>query len=113
MAPCLRKVKLLRFNGMDPRGWITKPELYFQMNQKTVTHKLQLEQMYMGMIALIWYTNLMIKHTHTDWTQLRDKLLVRFSGTQFWNAHEALGSMFQEGPIKEYIGEFEAMSSFI
>lgn len=64
-------------------------------------------------IVLNWYTNLLIKHPHTDWTQLRDKLLVRFSGTKFRNAHEALGSLFQEGSIEDYIEEFEALSFLI
>lgn len=39
--------------------------------------------------------------------------MVRFSGTQFRNAHEALGSLFQVGSIEEYIKEFEALSALI
>lgn len=50
--------------------------------------------MCMDGVALNWFTNLLIKHPHTDWPQFRDKLLVRFNGTKFRNAYEALGSLF-------------------
>lgn len=109
----LPKVKLPPFEGIDPRGWLTKAELYFQVNQIPVTHKLRLAQTCMEGIALNWYTNLLIKHPHTDWSQFRTKLMTRFSGTKFRNAHEALGSLFQEGDIEEYIEEFEALSTLI
>ncbi|KAL4590109.1 hypothetical protein LXL04_003029 [Taraxacum kok-saghyz] len=39
--------------------------------------------------------------------------MVRFNGTKFRNAHEALGSLFQENSIDEYIEEFEALSALI
>lgn len=64
-------------------------------------------------IALNWYTNQMIKHPLIDWPQFRDKLMVRFSGTKFWNAHEALGSFFQDGSVDDYIEDFEAISALI
>ncbi|KAL4588404.1 hypothetical protein LXL04_001290 [Taraxacum kok-saghyz] len=109
----LPKVKLPQFDGTDPRGWITKAELYFQVNKIPLTQKLHLAQMCMDGIALNWYTNLLIKHPSTTWIQFRDKLLVRFSGTKFRTAHEALGSLFQEGTIDTYIEEFEALSALI
>lgn len=109
----LPKVKLPLFEGTDPRGWITKAELYFEVNRTPVTTKMYLAQMCMDGIALNWYTNLLIKHPQTDWIQFRGKLLVRFGGTRFHNAHEALGSLDQEGDIEAYIEEFEAISALI
>ncbi|KAL4567507.1 hypothetical protein LXL04_023092 [Taraxacum kok-saghyz] len=41
------------------------------------------------------------------------KLLVRFGGTNFLNAHEALGSLFQDGDFSDYIEQFEALSALI
>lgn len=106
------KVKLPLFEGVDPRGWITKAELYFQVHQ-TPSQKLKFTQMCMDGSALNWFTNLLIKHPHTTWDQFRDKLMVRFGGTKFHNAHEALGSLYQERDIDEYIESFEALSAFI
>ncbi|KAL4571524.1 hypothetical protein LXL04_018284 [Taraxacum kok-saghyz] len=59
-----------------------------KVNQIPLTQKLQLAQMCMDGIALN-------------------------CGTKFRNAHEALGSLFQEGTIDEYIEEFEAVSALI
>ncbi|KAL4571363.1 hypothetical protein LXL04_018121 [Taraxacum kok-saghyz] len=109
----LPNVKLPQFDGIDPQGWITKAELYFQVNKIPVTQKLQLAQMCMDGVALNWYTNLLIKHPSTDWLHFRDKMMVRFSGSKFQNAHEVLGSLFQEGSIDDYIEEFEALSALI
>lgn len=109
----LPKVKLPPFDGVDPRGWITKAELFFHVNNIPVTQKLRLAQMCMDGVTLNWYTNLLVKHPHSDWNQFREKLMVCFSGTKFRNPHEALGSLFDEGNIDEYIEEFEALSALI
>ncbi|KAJ9548687.1 hypothetical protein OSB04_021230, partial [Centaurea solstitialis] len=107
------KVKLPLFEGIDPRGWIIKAELYFQVHQTPPPQKLKLTQMCMDGSALNWFTNLLIKHPHTTWDQFRDKLMVRFGETKFHNAHEALGSLYQVGDINEYIERFEALSALI
>ncbi|KAL4558063.1 hypothetical protein LXL04_036259 [Taraxacum kok-saghyz] len=109
----LPKVKLPQFEGTDPRGWLTKAELYFMVNQIPATQKLHLAQMCLDGVALNWYTNLLIKHPTTNWNQFRDKLMTRFSGTKFRNAHVALGSLFQEGSVEEYLEDFEALSALI
>ncbi|XP_071740877.1 uncharacterized protein [Rutidosis leptorrhynchoides] len=63
--------------------------------------------------ALNWFTNLLIKHPATNWGEFCLKLLTRFSGTKFRNPHEALGSLFDDGDIDNYIDEFEAISALI
>ncbi|XP_071739339.1 uncharacterized protein [Rutidosis leptorrhynchoides] len=69
--------------------------------------------MCMDGVALNWFANLFIKHPNTDWGEFRTKLMTRFSGTKFRNAHEALGSLFDDGDIERYIEEFEALSALI
>ncbi|KAL4589487.1 hypothetical protein LXL04_002394 [Taraxacum kok-saghyz] len=78
----LPKVKLPVFDGADPRGWITKAELYFSVHQTLDSNKLRLTQMCI-------------------------------EGSQFLNAHEALGSLFQDGDIEVYIEQFESLSALI
>ncbi|GJV82367.1 retrotransposon gag protein [Tanacetum coccineum] len=107
----LPKVKLPIFEGIDPRGWITKAELYYQVHKTPLDQKLNLVQMCMDGPALNWYTNLMIKHPDTTWELFKNKLMVRFSGTKFRNAHEAFGSLYQDEGVDEYIKEFEALGS--
>ncbi|KAL4565386.1 hypothetical protein LXL04_029478 [Taraxacum kok-saghyz] len=109
----LPKVKLPLFEGSDTRGWITKAELYFKVHNTPSSQKLYLSQMCMDGSALHWFTNLLIRHPNTTWEDLRTKLLHRFSGTCFRNAHEALGSLYQEGGVEEYISDFEELSALI
>lgn len=63
----LPKVELPLFDGTDPRGWLTKAELYFQVHRTPISHKIQLTQMRMDGEALNWFTNLLIKQPHTTW----------------------------------------------
>lgn len=55
-------------NGTDPHGWLTKADLYFQVNL-TPAQKLKSAQMCMDGVALNWFTILLIKHPHIDWSQ--------------------------------------------
>ncbi|KAL4557540.1 hypothetical protein LXL04_035721 [Taraxacum kok-saghyz] len=109
----LPKVKIPVFDGADPRGWITKAELYFTVHKTLDSNKLKLSQMCMEGTALNWFTTLLFKHPLSTWEQFKAKLLVRFGGTQFLNAHEALGSLYQESDIEEYIEQFESLSALI
>ncbi|GJY64983.1 retrotransposon-related protein [Tanacetum coccineum] len=99
--------------GIDPRGWITRAELYYQVHKTPLDKQLNLVQVCMDGPTLKWYTNLMIKHPNTTWDLFKDKLMVRFSGTKFRNAHEALGSLYQDEGVDEYIEEFKALSALI
>ncbi|KAL4588274.1 hypothetical protein LXL04_001157 [Taraxacum kok-saghyz] len=91
----------------------SKAELYFQVHKTPTDQKLKLSQMCMDGSALHWFTNLLIRHPNTTWEQFRLKLLNRFSGTRYRNAHEALGSLFQEEGVEEYIENFEELSALI
>lgn len=109
----LPKVKLPVFDGTDPRGWITKAELYFSIHQTTEPNKLKLSQMCMEGTTLNWFTTLFFKHCQTTWNDFKSKLLVLFGETRYLNAHEALGSLLQEGDIEDYIKQFESISALI
>ncbi|KAL4587886.1 hypothetical protein LXL04_000762 [Taraxacum kok-saghyz] len=109
----LPKVKLPLFDGSDTRGWVTKADLYFKVHNTPPSQMLYLSQMCMDGSALHWFTNLLIRHPHTTWEQFRLKLLNRFSGTRFRNAHEALGSLYQEDGVEEYITAFEELTALI
>ncbi|GJX95417.1 retrotransposon-related protein, partial [Tanacetum coccineum] len=108
----LPKVKLPIFEGIVQEG-VHLAVLYYQVHKTPLDQKLNLVQMCMDGPALNWYTNLMIKHPNTTWDLFKDKLMVRFSGTKFRNAHEALGSLYQDEGVDEYIEEFEALSALI
>lgn len=63
--------------------------------------------------TLNWFTTLFFKHPQTTWNDFKYKLLVRFGETRYLNAHEALGSLLQEGDIEDYIKQFESISALI
>ncbi|XP_065852749.1 uncharacterized protein [Euphorbia lathyris] len=107
------KVKIPQFSGVDPRGWVTKAELYFRVYHTLATMKLTLAQMCMDSTALSWFANLLAKNPELDWDNFRHKLITRFSGTKFRNAQEELGSLFQLGSVGNYIDSFEGISALL
>ncbi|KAL4586656.1 hypothetical protein LXL04_011298 [Taraxacum kok-saghyz] len=92
---------------------LPKAELFFAVHKTTEPNKLKLSQMCMEGPALNWFTTLLFKHPNSTWEQLKAKILTRFGGTHFLNAHEALGSLFQVGDVDEYIEQFESLSALI
>lgn len=78
----VRKVKLSMFDGNDPRGWITYAETYFSVQQTSPQVKVSLAQICMEGNCLHWFTILLEAKPALTWENLKEELLLRYSGRQ-------------------------------
>ncbi|KAJ9550331.1 hypothetical protein OSB04_014376 [Centaurea solstitialis] len=84
-----KKIKLPEFGGYDPRGWITKAELYFEIHGTTPELRTRLAQLSMTGVAQHWFT-------------------VRFKTRM-----SSLSTIKQIDSIHDYIDDFEYLLSLI
>ncbi|KAD4179502.1 hypothetical protein E3N88_28093 [Mikania micrantha] len=109
----VKKVKLPEFTGFDPQGWITKANLYFDINNTNDPLRLRLAQLSMVGVAQHWFTILTQVRDSLSWTEFQSELLQRFSGLEIQNPYEQLANIQQSDSIHDYIDDFEYLLSLV
>lgn len=108
-----KKIKLPEFFGFDPRGWIAKAELYFEIHGTSPELRTRLAQLSMSGVAQHWFLVVKDIHVNLSWEQLTQELLQRFSGLEIQNPYEQLSTIKQVNSIHDYIDEFEYLLSLV
>ncbi|KAJ9548009.1 hypothetical protein OSB04_020552 [Centaurea solstitialis] len=108
-----KKVKLPEFSGFDPRGWITKAELFFEIHGTHPTLRIGLAQLSMSGVAQHWFSVVKGIYDPLSWDQLKQELLQRFSGLEIQNPYEQLSTIQQVSSIYDYIDDFEYLLSLV
>ncbi|KAJ9536791.1 hypothetical protein OSB04_un000015 [Centaurea solstitialis] len=107
----VKKVKLPEFSGFDPRGWITKAELFFEIHGTHPVLRIGLAQLSMSGVAQHWFSVVKGIYDPLSWDQLKRELLQRFSGLEIQNPYEQLSTIQQVSSIYDYIDDFEYLLS--
>ncbi|KAJ9554275.1 hypothetical protein OSB04_018320 [Centaurea solstitialis] len=108
-----KKVKLPEFSGFDPRGWITKAELFFEIHGTPPELRICLAQLSMTGVAQHWFSVVKGIYDPLNWDQLKRELLQRFSGLEIQNPYEQLSTIQQVSSIYDYIDDFEYLLSLV
>ncbi|KAJ9546446.1 hypothetical protein OSB04_018989 [Centaurea solstitialis] len=108
-----KKVKLPEFSGFDPRGWIMKAELFFEIHGTPPELRICLAQLSMTGVAQHWFSVVKGIYDPLNWDQLKRELLQRFSGLEIQNPYEQLSTIQQVSSIYDYIDDFEYLLSLV
>lgn len=76
----VKKVELPMFNGDDPAGWITRAEVYFQVQETSSEVKVNLAQLCMEGPTLHFFKSLLDENVELTWDQFKVELLERYGG---------------------------------
>lgn len=105
----VKKVELPMFNGDDPSGWITRAEIYFQIQETSPEIRVSLAQLCMEGPTIHFFKSLLDDEVELTWEQLEAELLERYGGIGEGNIYEQLATLQQVGGVEEYIREFEKL----
>ncbi|XP_027936242.1 uncharacterized protein LOC114191269 [Vigna unguiculata] len=106
-----KKVELPSFDGIDPVGWITRAETYFEVQGSTEEVKVRLAKLSMEGATIHWFNLLQESEKDLSWAQLKRELIGRYGGRTSNNPFEELKDLLQTGSVEEYLAEFEYISS--
>ncbi|KAJ1422761.1 Retrotransposon gag domain [Sesbania bispinosa] len=106
-----KKVELPLFDGVDPVGWITRAETYFEVQNTSDEVKVKLAKLSMDGYTIHWFNLWKETEDHLTWPKLKQALIEQYGGRCFDNPFEELSDLRQIGSIEEYIAEFELISS--
>ncbi|KAJ9543643.1 hypothetical protein OSB04_023350 [Centaurea solstitialis] len=107
----VKKVELPMFDGDDPVGWITRAEVYFEVQGTPSNVKVKLAKLSMEGATIHWFNLLWATTENLTWERFKQALIERYGGRQSDNPFEELKDLNQTGSVDEFITEFEYISS--
>ncbi|KAJ9564989.1 hypothetical protein OSB04_000955 [Centaurea solstitialis] len=107
----VKKVELPMFGGEDPVGWITRAEMYFEVQNTPENIKVKLAKLSMDGATIHWFNLLNATEEDLTWVKFKRALIERYGGRKSDNPFEELKDLSQTGSVDEFIDEFEYISS--
>ncbi|XP_045803285.1 uncharacterized protein LOC123896906 [Trifolium pratense] len=106
-----KKVKLPVFEGEDPVAWITRAEIYFDVQNTPDDLRVKLSRLSMDGPTIHWFNLLMETEDDLSWEKLKRALIARYGGRRLENPFEELSTLRQKGTVEEFVESFELLSS--
>jgi hypothetical protein len=106
-----KKVKLPVFDGEDPVAWITRAEIYFDVQNTSDDMRVKLARLSMEGATIHWFNLLMETEDFLSWEKLKNSLIARYGGRRLENPFEELSTLKQNGSVEEFTEAFELLSS--
>lgn len=106
-----KKVKLPVFEGDDPVAWITRAEIYFDVQNTSEEMRVKLARLSMEGATIHWFNLLMETEDQLTWEKLKKSLIARYGGRRLENPFEELSTLKQTGSVEEFVEAFELLSS--
>jgi len=105
-----KKVKLPVFKGDDPVAWITRAEIYFDVQGTSEETRVKLARLSMEGATIHWFNLLMETEDQLTWEKLKKSLIARCGGRSLENPFEELSTV-STGSVEEFVEAFELLSS--
>lgn len=106
-----KKVKLPVFDGEDPVAWITRAEIYFDVQNTSEEMRVKLARLSMEGAIIHWFNLLRETEDELSWEKLKKALIARYGGRRLENPFEELSTLRQKGSVEEFVEAFELLSS--
>jgi hypothetical protein len=106
-----KKVKLPLFDGEDPVAWITRAEIYFDVQNTMDEMCVKLARLSMEGSTIHWFNLLMETEDELSWEKLKRAMIARYGGRRLENPFEELSTLTQKGSVEEFVESFELLSS--
>src|ERR1044072_3893759 len=106
-----KKVKLPVFEGDDPVAWITRAEIYFDVQNTPEEMRVKLSRLSMEGSTISWFNLLMETEDDFSWEKLKKALIAQYGGRRLENPFEELSTLRQTGSVEEFVEAFDLLSS--
>ncbi|TYK28503.1 Ty3/gypsy retrotransposon protein [Cucumis melo var. makuwa] len=97
------------FTGEDPDSWLFRAERYFQIHKLTDSEKMLVSTVSFDGPALNWFRSQEERDRFTSWSNMKERLLVRFRSNKDGTISGQFLRVKQESTVEEYINLFDKM----
>lgn len=108
------KLDFPRFDGKDPRGWVSKCEKFFQLHPQTdLRSKVLCAALHMEGEADIWYRCLETENFNLLWPEFVTLVCKRFAKSGYENLVGQFNKLTQKGRVDDYICQFDELRNYV
>ncbi|KAL0548958.1 hypothetical protein IC582_013436 [Cucumis melo] len=104
-----KKVEMSVFTGEDPESWLFRAERYFQIHKLTESEKMLVSTICFDGPAPNWYRAQEEREKFVSWTNLKERLLIRFQSTKEGTVFGRFLRIQQETTVEEYRNLFDKL----
>ncbi|KAL0542645.1 hypothetical protein IC582_008834 [Cucumis melo] len=104
-----KKIEMPVFTGEDPDSWLFRAERYFQIHRLTESEKMLVSTISFDGPALNWYRSQEERNKFVSWSNMKERLLIRFRSSKDGTIGGQFLRIKQEGSVEEYINLFDKM----
>ncbi|KAA0059479.1 hypothetical protein IC582_002784 [Cucumis melo] len=104
-----KKIEMPVFTGEDPDSWLFRAERYFQIHKLTESGKMLVSTVSFDGPTLNWYRSQEERDKFTSWSNMKERLLVRFRSNKDGTICRQFLRIKQESTVEEYINLFDKM----
>lgn len=103
-----------KFDGKDPRSWISKCEKYFQLNPSLDARaRVICATLYLEDEADIWFRSLEEEKPCLLWNEFVELVCNQFSKVGYENLVGQFNKLVQKGRVEDYISQFDELRSHV
>ncbi|XP_031092287.1 uncharacterized protein LOC115996981 [Ipomoea triloba] len=103
------RLELLKFNGIDPYGWLFKINEYYEFYGISDIYRVQIASFAMEDDASEWYCWLKTNQLLGTWEDFMDKIKLRFGPSQLVDYQGQLSKLTQTSTVADYRASFERL----
>ncbi|KAA0062881.1 transposon Tf2-1 polyprotein isoform X1 [Cucumis melo var. makuwa] len=104
-----KKVEMPVFAGEDPDSWLFRAERYFQIHKHSDSEKMLVSTISFDGPALNWYRSQKEREKFTSWSNLKERLLVRFRSSRDGTILGKFLRVKQETTVDDYRNLFDKL----
>ena len=104
-----KKVEMHVFNGEDPNSWPFRVERYFQIHKLIESENLLVSAISFDGPALNWYRSQEERDKFVSWSNLKERMLVRFRSTREGSICGRFLHIKQKTTVEEYRNLFDKL----
>ncbi|KAA0037013.1 peroxidase 64 [Cucumis melo var. makuwa] len=104
-----KKVEMPVFAGEDPDSWLFRAERYFQIHKLSDSEKMLVSTISFDGPALNWYRSQEEREKFTSWSNLKERLLVRFRSSRDGTILGKFLRVKQESTVDDYRNLFDKL----
>ncbi|TYJ98848.1 transposon Tf2-1 polyprotein isoform X1 [Cucumis melo var. makuwa] len=104
-----KKIEMPIFTGEDPDSWLFRAERYFQIHKLTDSEKMLVSTVSFDGPTLNWFRSQEERDRFTSWSNMKERLLVRFRSNKDGTISGQFLRVKQESTVEEYINLFDKM----
>lgn len=107
------KIEFLRFDGLDPKGWVSRAEQYFEFIPIDDLRRTKLAGLHFGGKASTWFRYYQSNKGIVNWKNFVFDIIARFENPETRDVQDLFNKLKQVTTVADYEDKFEELRAMV